>query len=177
MTDDQNKFIYQHIKKLQNMEKTSSDNGWLSDVQTSYNKYNCVLDKSLKTLHNKVTQCVNKFADTFNAKFKMVCKYSWFNCYSNNDYQETHTHPNSHFSAVYFVKSDKKSSPFVLMNMKANAFRFATTEVNSNTFEYANYEPLDNRLLIFESYIRHQVPKNKTNERITMSFNYLQEKK
>jgi len=176
MSEKENEAIYHYLKCLKDTNKTSNNNGWLSDVQTSFGIHDCSGDNVLWPLHEKVTETVNEFSKLFLAELKMKCNQSWFNYYGKNDYQEYHIHPNNHFSAVYFVKCDEGSSPFILKNPKTNMYPFTHKNFNSLNFDIVEYEPTNNSLLVFESCIRHMVPKNKTEERITMSFNYSEEK-
>ena len=176
MSEKENETIYHYLKCLKDMNKTSNDNGWISDVQTSFCVHNCKEDNVLWPLHEKVTEAVNEFSEKFGTRYKMKCKESWFNYYGKNDYQEEHIHTNNHFSCVYFVRSDEGSAPFVLKNPKTNMHFFKRKNYNDLNFESVMYQPTNNSLLIFESCVKHMVPKNTTDERITMSFNYSEER-
>jgi len=176
MSEKENESIYHYLKCLKDMNRTSNDNGWISDVQTSFGVHDCRGDNVLWPLHEKVNEIVNVFSEKFGARFKMKCNESWFNYYGKNDYQEEHIHPNNHFSAVYFVKSDEGSAPFVLRNPKTNMCAYKREGLNDLNFESVTYHPTNNSLLVFESCVKHMVPKNTTEERITMSFNYSEER-
>ena len=176
MSEKENESVYEYSKCLKDLNKVSNVESWLSKTPSSYNEYDCRSANVLWPLHDKVDDCVNTFAEKLGAALKMKCNWSWFNYYGKNDYQESHIHPNNHFSAVYFVKSDEGSSPFILKNPKTNMNSFQFKEHNDLNFEYVKYQPTNNSLIIFESCIQHMVPKNTTEERITMSFNYSEEK-
>jgi hypothetical protein len=97
---------------------------------------------------------------------------SWFNIYKKGDYQEIHQHTNTIISAVYFLKSNQKSSslifrpPFIdqLDVKKTNNFC-----CNGNI----EYKPIPGRLIVFRSFVPHCVPQHKDNQdRITLSYNF-----
>lgn len=177
LENDENIKVYERIKKL-NGVVFDGGKGWLSPVKNSFGSYNCSNDKELNFLHEKVSRYVNDFSKAFGCVLKAVCENSWFNYYEKGDYQEFHVHPMSHFSVVYIVKGCKESSPLIFASPYLNdMFSFPVEKPSEISFETVEYEATDNTIIIFRSNVPHMVPKNKSQERITMSFNYKLEEK
>jgi len=78
----------------------------------------------------------------------------WGNIYRKGDYTIKHDHLFSCFSIVYFLKSKPNYSPLI--------FSQSRTKI----------KPTEGRLIIFPSYIQHEVPVHTSNDtRITLSGN------
>ena len=77
----------------------------------------------------------------------------WIAKYNRGDYTFTHDHIPSSFSFVYFVKCPKGSSPLV----------FSTSG--------KKIEAEDGKVVIFPACMRHDVPKNRCDDRITFAGN------
>jgi hypothetical protein len=78
----------------------------------------------------------------------------WGNIYRKGDYAIKHDHLFSCFSIVYFLKSKPNDSPLI--------FSQSQTKIES----------MEGRLIIFPSYVQHEVPVHTSNDtRITLSGN------
>ena len=92
------------------------------------------------------------FVNKRNQKFSFI--NIWGNIYRNGDYTIEHDHLFSTFSIVYFLKSNIKDSPLIFLPFQTNI------------------EPEEGKIVIFPSYIRHEVPEHTSNDtRITLSGN------
>ena len=177
LSQSENEKLYNHIKYLNNVVKKGGED-WLSDVKNTSGTYDCNKDNAFNFLHKKVSLYVNEFSQKFGCVKKMICENSWYNYYKKGDYQEFHTHPYNYFSAVYFVRCLKNSSPLCFQSPYSNnMLPLPVKKYNDLSFDIIEYEPVNNSLVIFRSNIPHMVPKNKSQERITMSFNYKLEEK
>ena len=103
---------------------------------------------------------------------------AWVNINSPGAYNVRHSHPESNLSGVLWVKCPKDSGKIEFFNSK----NFETyTEINSYIKEFKErnlihevywFEPREGRMIIFPSYLEHQVTENKSSEdRISISFN------
>ena len=103
---------------------------------------------------------------------------AWVNINSPGAYNVRHSHPESNLSGVLWVKCPKDSGKIKFFNSK----NFETyTEINSYIKEFKErnlihevywFEPREGRMIIFPSYLEHQVTENKSSEdRISISFN------
>ena len=78
----------------------------------------------------------------------------WGNIYRNGDYTIEHDHLFDTFSVVYFLKSNIKDSPLIFLPFQTKI------------------EPEEGKIVIFPSYIRHEVPEHTSKDtRITLSGN------
>lgn len=89
------------------------------------------------------------------------------------DSHGTHCHPNSLLSGVFYLDVNKSSSPIIFQDPRP--FRkFVSLPRGNETL--ASYEkiaiiPENGLLLIWESWLDHEVPKNNSENRITLVFN------
>lgn len=85
---------------------------------------------------------------------ELTCFNMWGNVYNRGDYTIKHNHDPFYISFVYFVKTPKGSSPFIFSNSRK--------KINGE----------NGKLIIFPSYLDHEVPPNKCENRVTVSGNY-----
>jgi uncharacterized protein (TIGR02466 family) len=99
----------------------------------------------------------------------------WININSTGGYNSCHIHGDSLLSGVYYVKSPDLNqsiifhNPCAARNLIASTF---TTMNNALTFNTVEYKPIKGRLIIFPSWLPHEVKSNNhTEDRISISFN------
>ena len=103
----------------------------------------------------------------------------WANINPPHGYNKAHTHPNSLWSGVYYVKTPKNCGHLTIMDPKSVA---ATTyprrkqgELPSYLWRDVHFEPVAGRLIMFPAWLNHCVEPNQSNDiRISVSFNFLQ---
>jgi uncharacterized protein (TIGR02466 family) len=90
-----------------------------------------------------------------------------------NDFHGSHTHPNSLLSGVFYLQVPEGSSPIVFDDPRSfRKFVSLPKLENSTNWERVHFVPEEGLLLIWESWLDHEVPKNNSkNGRITMVFN------
>ena len=102
-------------------------------------------------------------------------KNMWCNISKKNEFLSPHVHNNSLLSGVFYVKSisvDKirffkdTSDMLTLQHMLAKPHNY-----NLFNFEYCDYDTISNRLLLFLSNFLHGNEKQKSQEKIAISFN------
>lgn len=165
--------VLDYINELSKTTKRGGEE-WLSEVYNSHFTHNCCKDKKFDYVHKRVKKFVNIFADLYGSKTEYDCVESWFNKYKVGDFQEAHLHSFSHFSAVYFVRSDKGAAPlkFISPYRYSPTNEFTIHEIKPMNHGYLDIEPITNRLVIFLSNMWHAVPVNKAKTRVTLSFNF-----
>ena len=90
-----------------------------------------------------------------------------------SDFHAVHSHPNSLLSGVFYLDVNQDSSPIVFYDPRP--FRkFVALPRGKETI--ASYEriamiPENGLLLIWESWLEHEVPPNYSDQRITLVFN------
>ena len=85
-----------------------------------------------------------------------------------------HDHPNSVISGVFYIKVPKNSGELIFNN--ENLIRFyplRIKEYNKYNSQIWKFQPKENTLYLFPSWIKHMVSSNLTNEeRISLAFNF-----
>ena len=96
----------------------------------------------------------------------------WFNINEKYDYNISHTHPGSYFSAALYLKTPKNSGNIDFQrpdNLKETIL-FKT--LNEHNFGDYQIPPQENLLVIFPSCLHHYVTRNNSDEtRVSVAFN------
>lgn len=129
----------------------------------------------LKNLYNAFQECINDFSDFIGIKKSLIYE-SWMNILSMNGSVGVHRHFDSVISGAYYPYVDNKSAPLVFVS-SIDGYRMIDmpaslsdkgTPYNSNVH---NIYPMNGQLVLFPGWAQHYVPPNKTDLRITLSFN------
>jgi uncharacterized protein (TIGR02466 family) len=167
-----------HCKTLK-QSVSSGGQDWLSKntYNTSDGKHDCFEDEKFGMLNQWVIQQVNEYADMLKIKKPLLPHCSWFNIYDQNDYQEFHVHPGLTISAIYMLAGDEDSAKVYFKSPKNEMFHIEYEELSSNTFGTINYNVDAGKLLLFTSDTSHSVERhNNSKDRITVSYNFIQER-
>ena len=155
---------------------------WTSQKKSPKNSFNLSEHNQVKEfniLSEKVFSEVQSLADNLDLSYKVSCMQSWYNLYEKDNFQEYHLHPQCTFSSIYFCKMPEGSSPVIFTDFvkqsrslpKSGNQTFREEPMFSDT-HVGDFE--ENSLVIFRSYIPHQVPiGNNNDDRITFSFNFV----
>jgi uncharacterized protein (TIGR02466 family) len=107
---------------------------------------------------------------------RLVCDSLWINILERGGYHTAHIHPHSVISGTYYVRvppgagAIRFEDPRLASFMAAPARRANARRENRAFVEIA---PTPGTVLLWESYLRHEVPENKARQqRISISFNY-----
>jgi uncharacterized protein (TIGR02466 family) len=106
---------------------------------------------------------------------KPFCDTMWVNILPEGGSHSSHIHTNAVLSGTYYVKSPPGAGPIVFEDprhvlMMAAPPRKASAPRQLRT--YVAQEPAQSSLLLWESWLRHEVPLNRAEgERISVSFN------
>jgi uncharacterized protein (TIGR02466 family) len=168
----------EYEKLCLDVKSTNKPSGgdWQCDTFNSMGIYSPFTDERFSTLCLEITENVFKFSKEFSPSVnRLICVDSWVNISSPEDYQEYHIHPQSHFSAVFYVKFPENSGNISFMSHDNNCDMYpipvsGDTQANAKVIEY---KPSNGELIIFRSHLPHMVAKNKSKEnRISISFNF-----
>jgi uncharacterized protein (TIGR02466 family) len=100
----------------------------------------------------------------------------WVNIMPRGTVHSLHLHPHSTLSGTYYVQVPKGSPGIKFEDPRLDRFMAAPTRKHQARRElrpWVTYEAAPGRLLLFESWLRHEVVPNAANaERISVSFNY-----
>ena len=100
----------------------------------------------------------------------------WINILAEGGNHSAHLHPNSVISGTIYISMPPKTSAIKfedprLPMMMAAPLRLINAKEYLKPFIYIN--PLVGEILLWESWLRHEVPTNMSSEeRISISFNY-----
>lgn len=121
----------------------------------------------------------------YDTDYAPVCDNMWANINPRYGYNRTHVHPNALWSGVYYVQAPEDSGriyltdPRVRATMNTPHMDKTASEMRDNWSE-VYFEPMEGRLLIFPSWLSHEVQSNlsrlkgRAGDRISISFNYIQ---
>ena len=129
-------------------------------------------------IHSSILQGLRSFPVVKNTT-TMVAS-AWININSPGAYNVKHSHPESQLSGVMWIKSPKDGGVIEFENPNSHE---AFTEMNAYTEEFKEknfvypvywFTPTEGRIVVFPSYLQHEVRENKSNEdRISISFNLI----
>jgi len=99
----------------------------------------------------------------------------WININSTGNYNSCHIHGDALLSGVYYVKSPDLGQSIVFQNPCSARNFITSTFTNMNnalTFNTVEYKPIKGRLILFPSWLPHEVKLNNSeDDRISISFN------
>jgi len=105
-------------------------------------------------------------------KQRIVAMWAIIN--KNNSYNVRHNHQNCYLSAAYYIKKPENSGDITFHDPKeVKTYRFPEVEKHTNySAQSITIKPEEGDLLIFPSYLFHEVGINLSNEeRVVVSFN------
>jgi len=160
----------------------------IGPVQYTINGKTSFFDREYNNLHKKeefqdlvyyinesVIQYFSKVGYDLNLIQFLKIGKMWFNINKVGSTHGKHIHRNSYFSGVYYVKSTPNSPPICFEDPKIQMRMY---EIDSNpdsiyNIEYKEFFPEPGKLILFPSYLQHEVPQftDEDGERISISFN------
>ena len=127
----------------------------------------------------EIEKQANNFAKEIEINQSLKLSNLWININGYKDFNLRHTHENSIISGVFYVKAPDKSSKITFYHP---AFKLMVREWNINlkrnnyTSSVWSFTPQKGRLLLFPSWLEHEVSPNLSQEsRISISFNIVGE--
>ena len=147
--------------------------GWLTqDVYNSFNVYDITQDKIFEPLTDWIDTQIVSYCDSLKYKNVIKSRKGWFNIYKKGDFQEYHQHGQSHLSAIYCLKGDKKGAR-IFFKKEISMFPVPVKEYTSTTAEFYWIPFIPGQLVIFESSLTHSVEKHLCSTlRFSLSYNY-----
>lgn len=106
-----------------------------------------------------------------------LCDSMWVNVLSEGGSHTSHLHTNAVLSGTYYVKVPAGSGPIVFEDPRHAMMMAAPPRKSKAPREFQAYvseTPAEGTLLLWESWLRHEVPLNRAEgHRISVSFNYV----
>ena len=154
--------------------------GWLTTkITTSHERDD--INRFFMSQTELQRQYHNLIKTFFDNKFELEVDECWYNCYENEEWQESHNHigdpidPN-HFACVHFLCYDKKVHSPLTFSDPMGIIRSHSIEFDSHNYEEAISPDInEGDLIMFPSYLMHEVKANKPtpgNPRISIAFNF-----
>jgi len=171
--------VNQHYidKAIELSNTLPKDSDWRCDTFSTLNKYNMINDPIFLELIEDVKKEVTVVATFFGAKAdNIIVTDSWINVAAPGEFQEYHMHSNSHFSAVYYLKTPENCGNLVFKSFEAatDMFPIPLTMNNYTSYRTFSIPALEGHVVIFRSNIIHMVEKNMSNDsRISISMNLI----
>ena len=103
----------------------------------------------------------------------------WANINPKEGMNQSHIHPNSLFSGVYYVKSNPQAGKLKIYDPRPGAQIVMPARVKGqppkHLWREANLDPIPGRIIMFPAWLWHSVEPNQSNDlRISVSFNFVQ---
>ncbi len=100
----------------------------------------------------------------------------WLNIMPENTIHTAHIHPQSVLSGTFYVSAPKNASGLQFQDPRLTQFMNAPEVKTDSKIQHQRFitlKPKAGDLVLFESWLKHEVPLNKSKEpRISVSFNY-----
>ena len=111
------------------------------------------------------------------------CHNMWANVSPKGGYNRSHVHPGSLWSGVYYVQTPEHSGRIIFQDPRPQVSMVSAvyqdkTKAGPQQWQEINYEPIAGRMILFPSWLRHEVESNLNElggddaDRISISFNY-----
>ena len=120
----------------------------------NYTSYENNDDKLKQILKDELKDILNKY--------KLNIRYCWVQKYFKNNFHNVHTHNGNETSFIWFIDGNKDCSPVKFYDV-------GYPLVDTNKGITINFKP--GILLLFPGFIPHEVPPNKSNNRLIVSGN------
>ena len=161
------------LKKEQTGNNRSNRGGFQSDF-LPINEEKCLL-----SLSNSILDCLTHYKNFlgFKKNLEVSIDNMWINVNGEKDYHVSHTHPASVFSGVYYIQAPVNSGNISFEHPSLDTMQYDWLDKNKDLLNEINSEnwymtALTGRLLMFPSWLKHNVTPNLTKEyRISLSFN------
>jgi uncharacterized protein (TIGR02466 family) len=113
----------------------------------------------------------------FGETLRWLVKEIWVNVLRTSGQQSVHNHANCFVSGiVYLTESDESARTVFLRSMGGSDFVFRNAHAGTQPGPYSAEKwmapsPQAGDLILFPSYLLHEVPLNRGDERVTLAFN------
>ena len=150
----------------------SNEGGYHSNYRSHEDPLFCDFTEDL---NNKIGRVIEQHT-TLNGRINM--RQFWFNINPPGAFNKKHTHPESHFSGVMWIKVPKKSGNLIFDNPHAHNYHTTIDVLNKRRFAEAQfhkaleYTAKEKKVILFPGDLWHHVEVNKSEEdRISCAFN------
>ena len=166
-------------------ERDTAGKRWSKkNYPAGYTSYSSVTDlpevsSNFRQLRDWIDRQVLLYADHLELDLlggRLQMTTCWVNIMGPLSHHSFHVHPLSVISGTYYLQVPKGSGIFRIEDPRMDAFMARPPhrkEARPENRSHIQIEPKPGLLLLFESWLRHEVPANlSSGERISVSFNY-----
>ena len=152
--------------------KKTNVNGWHSETDMHIKpEYKPLVDELFKMVHQVFEE---EWLDR-----EPVLGNMWANINGTGGYNKPHIHPNSLFSGVYYIKTPPNCGRLICVDPRPGIQTCMPNRKKGqppkHLWREVHLQPQENRAIMFNSWLWHQVEPNQSNEpRISVSFNFIQ---
>ncbi len=132
---------------------------------------------SFKKLENFIQPHISKYIDHLGYDLTskdLVMSQCWLNVMPHNAQHTAHIHPLSVISGTFYVQTPPGSSAIKFEDPRLGFFmNCPPLKPKTKDQRFISVQPAEKDIILFESWLRHEVPRNQTQEpRVSISFNY-----
>ncbi len=148
---------------------------------TSYGSWDQMhrMSSNFEALQKKIDKQVIFFCKSLGfsvAQNALVMNSCWVNVMPEQAYHGSHIHPHAVLSGSFYVDVPKDASTLKFEDPRLGLFMNAPTikpSAKKQNQRFFSVQPRNGDLILFESWLRHEVPLNKSRQpRVSISFNY-----
>lgn len=138
-----------------------------------------LFSSTFEQLEKLIRPHVKKYAKHLEMDLKdrqLVMSNMWVNIMPPGTQHAMHIHPLSTISGTYYLNTPKNCSSIKFEDPRMVFFMASPPRkinARAENQRYIHFQPQSGQVILFESWMNHEVPKNKTKDpRISISFNY-----
>ena len=171
-SDNENKEWASNVLRIEKTLKHSGREQWWDKSTFTTAATNAIEVGHFTDLLEAVTEHVKTLSRKDGLTEELNVLHSWANVAREGDRQDYHSHPDSIFSAVYYVKVPTGSSNIIFQEPDIQSIE-DISEDNDSVMNAQEYEVKEGMLIIFKSSLRHRVPEGlNTDPRISIAMNF-----
>ena len=160
------------LLKLKDSSEFKKHLSIVGDGESTHTFQDSILNKTYNWLLNILTNKINSYALDYGVR-EVKLDNSWLSIQKEGSKLNRHTHPDSIISGALYLKTDSGSSKIYFHNPVTFTTFVSYNKQTDFSSETYHFTPKPGDLLLFPSWLGHgsNNNKNKSNERIVLSFN------
>jgi len=174
--EDFNKSIVDNIDVFMKENENKKPVNWSCELYVSGIHDNLLNRKEFRELKKPILEnakvlCEHMDYDLENYRLKI--RDCWLNAYEKGNTQETHNHPGSDISGIYYPTSNELDGPLVFKSPIADVMKQPPLKkLSARNTPYIYVRTETSNMVMFPSHLMHGVmPQQDENKRISIAFN------
>jgi len=141
------------------IKNTKVKSQWLSETESSHGYLNEIGEESKAHILQTIVKLLNY---DIHKPYELALTSVWQNNYKDNDYQERHSHPGSHFSFIIYKKIKKSNTVFFNPSCQLmESYYDKTFLLDLSLFDSIfKVECRQGQIVVFPSFLEHMVLKH-----------------